>query len=269
MTRAKTSWLASLVLGFTFGGTAAAQSPQQPAQNPDDKQQPANPNDNTTAPTQEGTKTDAQNNTTPMDTQNTRPVYVDAPTTIVATNNYDRPERIGFAISAGGGASGFTNEALRGATDPGGDWDVRVTFGTRSPLAIEASYIGSAQAISALGVDSDALLVGNGVQGALRLNATLDSPVQPFIFAGLAWRRYDLTNTNTNTSDLSDVDNVAEVPVGVGIAGKFSGLILDARGEFRPTLDSDLLPELTATGATGDFEAMHRWGVNASVGYEF
>ena len=80
-----------------------------------------------------------------------------------------------------------------------------------------------ADAISALGVDSSAMLVGNGVQGALRLNGTIDAPVQPFVFGGAAWRRYDLTNTSINTSDLAGSDDVLEIPMGVGLSGRWAG----------------------------------------------
>jgi hypothetical protein len=306
MTRAKTTWLAGLVCGVTLGGSAFAQSPEQP-KNPDE-QTPANQNDtsnqagpvedgrgitstgnvidgtgadrtnpaDSTAPTHEGVDTTIYTAPSPSTTTTTiqpphEPVYVDTPTTVVHTTTVDTDTRAGFAISAGGGASGFTNDALRGATNAGGDWDVRLTFGTRSPLAVEASYIGSAQAINSLGVDSDAMLVSNGAQAALRLNGTIDLPVQPFIFGGVAWRRYDLTNTRVNTADLPGTDNVLEIPVGVGVAGRFNGLILDARGEFRPTFDNDLMREINTDvfGSNEGFAAMHRWGVNASVGYEF
>lgn len=300
MTRANTTWLASAVLAFTFGGTAVAQSPEQP-QKQDEEDKPANEQDNsnqagpvedgrgvtptgnvidgtgddrnnpadTTAPTLEQVDTDTD--TTPAPTVEAPPPTYNS-TTVVSTDNdnvYEN-QRMGFAISAGAGASGFTNDVLRGDTDVGGDWGVRLTFGTRAPLALEASYIGSAQRIKALGLEDNAYLVGNGVQGALRVNTTIDLPVQPFLFAGIAWRRYDLANTATNLSDVNDADNVLELPLGVGIAGRASGLMLDVRGEFRPAFDQDLLPEVTENGPEpAGAVPMHRWGVNANIGYEF
>ena len=207
-----------------------------------------------TAPTNEPT-------TTATDTFNTD-VQQPMPDLVVIPNDtYSDHHRnaLGIALSAGAGTSGFTSDALRGSTNVGGDWDVRATFGTRSLLAVEGSYIGSAQSISALGVDSSAMLVGNGVQGALRLNGTIDAPVQPFVFGGAAWRRYDLTNTSINTSDLAGSDDVLEIPMGVGLSGRWAGLVLDARGEFRMATNEDLVAN----------ESMHRWGVNANVGYEF
>jgi len=169
---------------------------------------------------------------------------------------------IGFVV--GGGVDGFTNSALRGTTNDGGTWDVRAIIGTRSPLALEASYIGSAQSVNALGLDSNALLVGNGVQGDLRVNVLPDLAVQPFVFGGVAWRRYNITNTATNTSDLVDQDDVLELPAGVGFAVRRWGMMAEARGEIRAAMGEDLVPSRTGTN-----ETMHRWGVNASVGYEF
>ena len=179
--------------------------------------------------------------------------------------------RFGFAISAGGGVSGFTDNTARSATNDGGGWDVRATFGTHSPLAAEVSYLGSAQTIDALGLDDGAVLLGNGVQANVRLNLTTTASVQPFLFAGAAWRRYQLTNVDTNTSDVADDDDVLEIPVGAGIAYRYRGFILDARGEYRRTTEEDLMPSLTQDGPfANDSQAeLHRWGVNANIGYEF
>jgi hypothetical protein len=202
-------------------------------------------------------------------------IYTTPQTTVVPTYTTEPVEdegrmmpfgRVGFAISAGGGAAGFTDDTLRGATNDGGAWNVRATFGTRSPLAFEAAYIGSVQSIEALGLDENARLVGNGVQGNLRVNVLPESFVQPFIYAGAAWRRYDLTNTAQNLSNIADSDNVLEIPMGVGVAGKFSGLLLDVRGEFRAATREDLMPSLAIDE---DMARMHRWGVNANIGYEF
>ena len=178
--------------------------------------------------------------------------------------------RAGVSLTAGGGVSGFTNDTARGATQDGGNWDVRATIGTRSPIAAEVSYIGSAQTIDALGLDNDALLLGNGMQTNLRLNLTMTTAVQPFLFGGVAWRHYDLANVDTNTSDISDNDNVFEFPVGVGLAYRYRGVLLDARGEFRPTVSEDMMPTVGDQGLLEDEEAaLHRWGVNANVGFEF
>lgn len=176
----------------------------------------------------------------------------------------------GVAISAGGGFTDFVNETARKSTAVGGAWDVRATIGTRSYLAAEVAYVGSAQAIDALGLDDDAILVGNGVQGAVRVNFSRN-PLQPFAFAGVAWRHFELTNVDTNTSDVSGEDDVIEIPVGLGLAYRNRGLFLDLRGEFRPTTQEDLMPPLDDDEFLADDgeAALHRWGVNATIGYEF
>jgi hypothetical protein len=192
--------------------------------------------------------------------------------TTTTTERHGMFSAYGVSLSAGGGVSGFTSSTAREATKDGGGWDVRATIGTRLPLAAEVSYLGSAQRINALGLDNNAVLVGNGVQGDLRLNLVSGMPLQPFIYAGAAWRRYDLTNTNTNTSDVSGTDNVVEFPMGVGLAYHYRGFILDARGEFRPATNNDLMPSLNNSDDTignDSSAALHRYGVNANVGYEF
>lgn len=194
------------------------------------------------------------------------PVYA-APVVVEDTDEMFL-ERYGVAFVLGGGVEGFTNDSLRSSTRDGGNWDARAIFGTRDWVGFEAAYIGSAQSIDALGLDNDALLVGNGVQGNLRLNLTRDSFVQPFAYAGAAWRRYTLHNEGINTSDVRDSDDVLEIPVGVGIAYKMEGFMFDARGEFRAATGEDLMPSLTDFDGNTAAE-MHRWGVNANIGYAF
>lgn len=187
----------------------------------------------------------------------------------IPSESWYSTNRAGFALTAGGGVQGFTGGTMRDTTKDGGNWDVRAAFGTRLPVSFEASYLGSAQQINALGLDSNALLVGNGVQGNLRINATTGNiPVQPFLFGGVAWRRYQLENTSTNTSDVIGEDDVLEVPLGIGVAYKLRGFTLDARGEYRPSFYSNLVPD-SGTNAFSDPASLDRWGVNANLGVEF
>src|SRR5262249_47275711 len=111
---------------------------------------------------------------------------------------------LGYVISAGGGVSDFANTTMRDLTNTGGDWNVRLGVGTRSYVMGEVSYISSAQGINALGLENNATLVGNGAQLALRLNGTVNYPVQPFIFGGVAWRHYNLSHNGPNLSDVSN-----------------------------------------------------------------
>jgi len=192
------------------------------------------------------------------------------PTTYVApTYTSDRHEstleRYGLAVALGGGVEGFTNDTMRDATNDGGGWNVRLALGTRSMIGAEVAYIGSAQSIDALGLDSSALLVSNGAEANVRFNITQNSNLQPFAIAGVGWRRYDLTNEDFNTSDINSNDDVLEVPVGAGLAWKYRGLLLDARGVFTIADQADLVP----TNDGRDSASMHRWGINANLGYTF
>lgn len=261
-------------------GTALAQSPDdtQPQPQPQPQQVPP-PQDPLTTP-----PVDPNAPTPPLDPNATppiepvpepapvvEPVVTPVPVPVAYEGDptfYDRMLSLGFSLAAGGGVSGFTNDDMRGATDTGGSWTVRAVFGTRSPLAFEASYIGSAQSIDALGLDNDAVLLAQGIQGALRLNATTNYPVQPFLFGGAAWSHYSLTNTDINTSDVEDDDNVLEIPVGVGIATNLRGFAVDVRGEMRFATNENLVPEVSDV-VDDEFAKMHRWGVNATIGYAF
>jgi hypothetical protein len=290
---------ATCAAGMALASTAVAQSsgdPQQPdtssSSNSDASNQagPTETNTNSGGLTREGnvidrtgqSTTDPASSTAPTneqvgtqaDTVVTAPMYTPAAQASAEEYPYSTRDSLGIGIAAGGGAGGFTNDTLRGATNVGGEWDVRLTLGTRTPLAAELSYIGSAQSIDALGLDQDALLIGNGAQGALRLDALPGEAVTPFVYAGAAWRHYNVRHSGPNLSDVATSDDVLEVPVGIGVAGHVNGLLVDVRGEFRASAFEDLTER---TGADDGFifdtsdpnAGMNRWGVNASVGYEF
>jgi hypothetical protein len=170
---------------------------------------------------------------------------------------------MGISINVGGGLAGFTAENVRDSTEVGGGWAADVVIGTRSPLAFEAGYTGTANAIDALGLDGDAVLLGSGVQGLARLNFTIDQPAQPYIIAGAGWKHYDLTREDFNTSSVREDDDVLEVPVGAGIAYHINQFVVDLRGVFRPAFDSDLL-------AGGQDDApLHNWQGRLNLGWEF
>jgi hypothetical protein len=174
-------------------------------------------------------------------------------------------QSVGLGFSIGGGVDDFASDTMRSTTGTGGGWHVRATLGTKSILAFEGSYIGSAQNIDALGLDNDALLIGNGIQGAGRLNFVTDFPVQPFAYAGAAWRHYDITESNVNTSDIANSDDVAEFPAGVGVSGYLWGMMADIRGEYRFATGEDLAPSNNNSGDA----TMDRWGVEGSLGFAY
>lgn len=182
----------------------------------------------------------------------------------------ERPwyDRIGYGLSLGGGVDDFVGSDIRNFTNVGGSWNLRFTAGTKSYLALEASYIGSAQSINVLGLDTNAVLVGNGLQAALRLNFVRHYVVQPFIYGGGAWRNYSLSNTIVNTSDVTNNANEFELPLGVGLAGYISGFMADIRGEYRFAWGDDLVPNIQANNS-GVSASLDRWGVTGNIGMEF
>ncbi|MBI4509045.1 MAG: hypothetical protein HY698_05385 [Deltaproteobacteria bacterium] len=177
------------------------------------------------------------------------------------------PFGLGFAI--GGGVADFADNDMDDLTDVGGTYDARLIVGTRLPVSLEAAYVGSAQDIEALGLDEDALLVSNGVEGIARLNLgnlTGTPMVNPFIFAGAGWTRYNVVNEDFNTSSVADEDDTFVVPVGVGISGSYRGLILDARASWRSVFNEDLVAP--PAGSTEDIN-LHHWNATARIGFQF
>ncbi len=174
-------------------------------------------------------------------------------------------DRVGLGFAIGGGVDDFSGETMRGQTSVGGSWTARVTFGTRSYVALEGSYIGSAQSIDSFGLDNDAILVGNGAQGALRINVTRFFPAQPFVYGGIAWRHYNITNNSINTSDVANEDDVAEFPLGVGFSGYVGGFMADVRGEYRIATAEDLAPSVNENRTA----TLDRWGVTGNLGFSY
>lgn len=185
---------------------------------------------------------------------------------------FDYPDRhqrtgwrkVGAALMLGGGFEDFTNSNLQSMTGGGGAWNVRAVAGTYSIIGVEAAYVGSARSINALGLESNAALVGNGAEGAVRLNVPLlsgRSLVEPFGFVGLGWSRYNIVNTNTQSSAVAERDDVMTMPYGGGLAFAYRGLMADARFTYRYTYRNDLMR--TAGGR------LNNWGIGAQVGYSF
>lgn len=187
-------------------------------------------------------------------------------TAALAEDQADVLTRYGASITAGGGVGGFADNEMRETTDVGGSWDVRAAIGTRTLIGFEAGYLGTAQGIDAIGLDTNAVLLGTALQGVARLNGGQGDAFNPYVFAGMAWRRYDLTNIDTNTSDVTDSDNLLEVPFGLGMAYRYDHFVADVRGEVRVATFEDLIP---SGDAAGEDMAMHTWGASAQVGYEF
>ena len=176
------------------------------------------------------------------------------------------PSRIGMEATVGAGAIGFIDESARNATQTGASWDARLLVGSRLPIALEGAYIGSVQNIQALGLNTDSLLLGNGVEGTVRVNLT-SARIQPYLFGGVGWTHYQLTHTVANTSSISDKDDIGTLPLGGGVSARVGrAVILDIRGTYRATFADDMMK---ATSLNGNSSSMQTWNGAGRVGFEF
>jgi hypothetical protein len=174
--------------------------------------------------------------------------------------------RFGTGLVVGGGVTDFTGSNIGDVTNTGGLWQARLIFGTRQILGIEAAYVGTARDIRALGLANDALLVSNGVEGALRLNIPVirgRTLVEPFGFVGAGWSRYNLAREGANTSNLAADDDVLEIPYGAGLAVGYAGFLADARFTYKSSFYNDLVRTNTSNGQ------LDNWSVGGQVGFEF
>ena len=172
--------------------------------------------------------------------------------------------RLGSGFLVGGGYEDFTGKAMRNQTGGGGTWNARAVVGTRQFVGVEGAYVGSAHSVDALGVNSSAVLVSNGLEGNVRVNLPITMQraqlLEPFGFVGLGWQHYQVTNTTVNTSDLARNDDVMTVPLGGGIAYAIGRFMADARFTYRPTYYSEMLRQ----GGS-----LSNWGVGGQVGVAF
>lgn len=173
------------------------------------------------------------------------------------------PSLVGITVTGGGGVTDFAEDFARGFTDVGGSWNVRVGVLTRFLISAELSYVGSAQSIDAAGLDNDAILLSNGAEMDLRLNI-LPGMIQPYVFGGVGYRHYNITNTATNTSAIQNSDDIGMVPVGGGLMFRIDAFILDARGTFRWAFDDQMLTRPTGSGI-----GMSTWEGSLNAGVEF
>jgi opacity protein-like surface antigen len=177
---------------------------------------------------------------------------------------------IGIGVTLGGGVSGFTNRSMRDALsgNVGGLWDVRATFGTHTPIGVEVGYIGTAANINTFSGAANGTLVGTTAEATVRWNVVPNAPFTPYVFGGVGWTRYDVNDIQFATSDsgLKKTDDLAEFPVGVGMAWRDpAGLVLDLRGTYRQATDSTLVLD----GRTGQYADLNAWEASAALGYEF
>jgi hypothetical protein len=185
------------------------------------------------------------------------------------TQRWQPASGFGMAILAGGGVTDFTQGNTRDVTGTGGAWDVRMAFGTRRWVGVEASYIGGSNSIHNLGVANNSTnLIRNGFEGSLRLNAPLyakDTLLEPYAAAGLGWNNYRVTNYNATLSSASvsgTSDSTFSIPLAVGFAVGYKGFVGDLRGTYRPTYSQTVFTTETSTALTN-------WDFGGMLGYEF
>jgi hypothetical protein len=169
----------------------------------------------------------------------------------------------GMGLSIGGSFSDFVQNDIRDFTTPGGGIEARYVFGTRSYIAGEAAYIGTLNGLEGLGnaVEDNALLMSNGVEGALRVNF-LTEEWQPYALAGLGWRHYNVVNTDVNTSDVRDEDDAMTIPVGLGVAYRYQNIFADLRAMYKPSVFDDIT--ISAQDAQLDTAS-----ASLNIGFEF
>lgn len=184
------------------------------------------------------------------------PVYVDR-----------TPAPLGIQVMAGAGLVNQMDDETGDLTELGGTWDARVAFLNRNLIGFEAAYVGSIQTVNALGLDDNAQLMGNGLEANVRLNLLRDGLVRPYVFAGVGWTHYDLTNTETADAAVEDDDDVLTIPGGVGVGlHLFRNVTLDVRGSVRGAFGEETFDPMQAAD---DEMGMESWSTVAQLGFEF
>jgi len=174
---------------------------------------------------------------------------------------------IGMGLSAGGGVIGFTDSQARDNVNDGGEWEARLTIGTRIPVGLDLAYVGSAQGLNVAGLDTNAYLLGNGAEADLRLQWP-KGMFRPYAFGGVGWTHYSVQRSTVVGTALTSSDDIGTIPFGVGIAiGKVNGLLFDIRGTGRATFDDDVLSPLYS--GTGQDAPLTSWAVTARLGAEW
>jgi hypothetical protein len=175
---------------------------------------------------------------------------------------YGPPSGSGQTVTLGGGVMNFTGSGARSVAEGGGAWNLRLGWGTRRVFGFEAAYLGSANKLTASGLDPNAILLGTGAEGALRFNIPVvyrDSLIEPFAFGGLGWTRFDVVNDDFNASTVREKDHIMTVPFGAGMAAAVRGFMVDARFTYRLAYDEELI------GSTD----LDNWLISANIGSEF
>lgn len=179
----------------------------------------------------------------------------------------------GYGVSAtvGSGVSGFTNHSMRNAvtSSVSGLWDLHVTLGSHTPLALDLSYVGTVTSIDGLIGAQSGSLIGTAAESALRYNILPHHAWNPYAFAGIGWQRYDLTGGTFTLSDtgINESDNSIVFPMGAGLVYRDrSGFVVDVHGTFRANTRAGLVLEHADSTS---YAPMHTWAASGALGFEF
>jgi peptidoglycan-associated lipoprotein len=180
--------------------------------------------------------------------------------------------KYGFAFVVGGGYTDFTRTAARNLTSAGGGWDARIIGGTRYFVGFEAAYVGTANNLPSLG-NTTSTLVSNGVEGALRINAPIVrgfSLFEPYLFGGLGWSSYHVTNNRPAFSSFStNSDNVMTVPAGGGFAYIYKAFMADIRGSWTGTYFNNIILPNTSVSPNNANNRLDHWQAGGNIGVAF
>ncbi len=176
----------------------------------------------------------------------------------------------GMSFQVGGGVMNFIDDDTRDFTDIAGTWEARLTYGTRTPIGVEASYVGSAQDVDALGLDTSAVLLGSSAEAALRVNIPVVKYVTPYALGGVGVSWFNIVNEDFNDSSLDDSETAVSIPLSVGVGFTYEGFLFDVRGTYRPMFNDNLVdvPEDLDNDVGGNTD-LDTWAATAGVGVEF
>jgi len=124
------------------------------------------------------------------------------------------------SLQLGTGIASFARAPIRDNATPAVAYDLRLTVGTRFPIAFEAAYVGSfAREHDAFAPDPG--VTSNALTGSARVNLTTWR-VQPFIVGGAGWvnlHSYGRDQAPEAAANFAHDSNGGIFPVGGGLAG--------------------------------------------------
>lgn len=189
----------------------------------------------------------------------------------------DVPSGFGNALMIGGGSMDrVTGDGSGRPTSTGGSWLARYVLGTRSILAGELAYLGSAVPVDASATDGsgDATLLSNGGEVDLRVQVPIpvsaDDAVAlaPFVVGGFGLLGHGVVGNGGGIDDNTSLGDrlTAHLPIGAGLAVMTRGFIADARVSYRPTLGGD---NPVFNSRTAFDNSMNGLAITGSLGVEF